>query len=67
MIDVKTLISDPTTISRNVVANAEARVELLGPKFVKIIEKHGGSFGLDYGKRINDYLCVTLHFFDDDW
>ena len=55
-------------MSRNINKDSDELVKQHSPKIHKLIKCEGGSYGLDYGKRLGaDYFNLILHFFDYDW
>jgi len=67
VVEIETLMPNRTTISRNLQKATEKSISEFSPKLLKLIRNQGGSFAIDYGKRLKDYLAVVLYFFDSDW
>lgn len=69
-IDVKDVLPDPTTISRNINQIAQNLRENVKEELRNTIHKWGGAITLDMWTedfRKNSYLCMTIHYVNENW
>lgn len=66
-IDIQSLLPSDRTISNRIKMQGDHFIKELGCKLVRILETDGGCIGIDYGKKLAEYLGINLYFIDDDW
>lgn len=69
-IDVKDILPDPTTISRNINHVAQNLRDEVKEELRKTVYNWGGAVTLDMWTedfKKNSYLCMTIHYVDDNW
>lgn len=68
--DVKDVLPDPTTVSRNIHQIAQNIRDEVKEELGNTIEKWGGAVTLDLWTddyKKNSYLCMTIHYINDKW